>query len=162
MMFGRRISLRLKAQRHRSIAGDVEFAHTPDPANGGSWRDAPQMERAEPVCVESLAGVLCQLDPNELPGLLQSDRGQIDRISARRNILDFEGDDIAATQFAVDRQIEHRQVARPSPDLQLGRDRPDVFWPSGGFAPITLLLFQDTRPDFVTTVFSRSCIVTLL
>ena len=70
MMFGRRISLRLKAQRHRSIAGDVEFAHTPDPANGGSWRDAPQMERAERVCVDSLAGVLCQLDPNELPGLL--------------------------------------------------------------------------------------------
>src|ERR1700724_1695965 len=54
------------------------------------------------VIVDSLAGLLCQLEPNGLPGLLLSDRGPIDCVSIWRNILDLEGNDIAATQLAVD------------------------------------------------------------
>jgi hypothetical protein len=45
------------------------------------------------------------------------------------NVLDLEGDNIATAQLAVDRHIEHRQVARAPRDLQLGADRPDVLWP---------------------------------
>src|ERR1700760_3545559 len=63
---------------------------------------------------------------------LKSD-GSIDRIPARCNVLDPKCDDIAAPQLAVDCQIEHCQVARPSLHLQSSADRPSMFWPQRGF-----------------------------
>jgi hypothetical protein len=38
-------------------------------------------------------------------------------------------------ELAIDSQIEHRQVADPPLDLQLGRDRPHVFWPGRRLCP---------------------------
>jgi hypothetical protein len=98
-----------------------------------------------------LAGLLCQLEPDGLTGLFLSDRGPINCVSTRRNILDFEGDDIAATQLAIDGQIEHRQVACPSLDLQLGPDRPYVFWPERRLCPNQLALVprHAREPDCV-------------
>src|SRR5229473_9694 len=52
---------------------------------------------------------------------------------------------IPATELAVDRQIEHGEVPSAAFDLEFGPDRPDVFGRSGGFAPVTLPLFQGTR-----------------
>jgi hypothetical protein len=66
------------------------------------------------VIVDHLTGLFCQLEPDGLPRLFLSDRGPIDCISTRCDIVDLEGDDIAATQFAIDGQIEHCQVARPA------------------------------------------------
>jgi hypothetical protein len=40
------------------------------------------------------------------------------------DLLDSKCDDVAAQQLAVDCQIEHRQIARPSIHLQSGTDRP--------------------------------------
>jgi len=44
----------------------------------------------------------------------------------RRDIFDPEAHDVATTQLAVDSQVEHREVARPALDLELGPDRPHV------------------------------------
>src|ERR1700730_6026391 len=66
------------------------------------------------VVVDCLAGMLGDLESNRQPGLLLADRCTGGRISMRRNVLDLERDDIATTQLAVDRQIEHRQIARTS------------------------------------------------
>jgi hypothetical protein len=38
------------------------------------------------------------------------------------NIIDFESDNIAAAELAVDRQVEQGQVARFALDLELGAD----------------------------------------
>jgi len=48
-------------------------------------------------------------------------------ISMRRNVLNLKRDDIATAQLAVDREIEHRQIAGASLYLQLGSNCPDVF-----------------------------------
>jgi hypothetical protein len=50
------------------------------------------------VIVARLTGLFCQLEPDGLPRLFLSDRGPIDCIFTRSDILDLEGDDIAATQ----------------------------------------------------------------
>jgi hypothetical protein len=74
------------------------------------------------VIVDRLTGLFCQLEPDGLPRLFLSDRGPIDCISTWSDIVDLEGDNIAATQLAIDSQIEHCQVARPALYLQLGPD----------------------------------------
>ena len=81
------------------------------------------------VIIDGLPRLLCQLKPDGPTGLLLPYRRAIDRIPARRNVLDPKCDDIAAPQLAVDREIEHRQVARPPVHLQSGTDRPNMFWP---------------------------------
>jgi len=78
------------------------------------------------VVVDRLPSVLGDLESNRQAGLLLADRCTVDRISMRRYVLDLERDDIAPTQLAIDRQIEHRQIARTSLYLQLGADRPYV------------------------------------
>src|SRR3979409_2049598 len=53
-------------------------------------------------------------------------------------ILDPDGDDITAAKLAVDRQIEHREVANSAFDLELRPDRPDVFWSRRWLCPCQL------------------------
>jgi len=77
--------------------------------------------------------MLGHLEPNRLPRLLLADRGLINGISVRGNVFDLESDDIATAQLTVDGQIEHRQVARSPPNLELGADRPNVLWPERRF-----------------------------
>jgi len=81
------------------------------------------------VIVDRLPRLLRQLESDGPTGLLLPHCGTIDRIPARCNVLDPKCDDIAAPQLAVDCQIEHRQVSRPSLHLQSGTDRPYMFWP---------------------------------
>jgi hypothetical protein len=45
----------------------------------------------------------------------------------RGNFFDLNVDDVAAAQLAVDRQVEQRQVAWPSSDLESCSDGPDLF-----------------------------------
>src|SRR5450759_140627 len=56
------------------------------------------------VVVDRLAGLLRQFEFDGLSGLLLSHRRSIEGIPARRNVLDLERNDIAATQLAVDGQ----------------------------------------------------------
>jgi hypothetical protein len=45
------------------------------------------------------------------------------------NVIDLESNNIAAAQFAIDGQIEQRQIAGSLLDLELGPDCPNVFLP---------------------------------
>jgi len=74
------------------------------------------------VIVHSLAGLFRQLEPYGLPRLSLSNRGAIDCISTRSDILNLEGDDIATAQLTIDSQIEHCQITHPVLYLQLGPD----------------------------------------
>src|SRR5438128_2023070 len=66
------------------------------------------------VLIDSLARLLGQLESDRSTGLLLPHSRAIDRIPAGRDILDPQCDHITAPQLAVDRKIEHRQVARPT------------------------------------------------
>src|ERR1022692_2322008 len=85
--------------------------------------------RGADVIIDRLPGLFGHLEPHRHAGLFLAHRGTLDGVTVRRNVLYLEGDDIAPAQLAVDRQIEHRQVALAVRDLELGADRPDVLWP---------------------------------
>jgi hypothetical protein len=59
-----------------------------------------------------------QFEPDRPPGLFLAYGRSIAGITIRRNVLDLESDDIAASQLAVDGQIEHRQITRSLLDLE--------------------------------------------
>src|SRR5215470_5908020 len=76
------------------------------------------------VIVHGLTRLLRQFKPDGPTGLLLAHCGAIDRIPARCHVLDPKCDDITPPQLAVDCEIEHCQVSRPSLHLQSGTDRP--------------------------------------
>src|SRR5450631_2534762 len=78
------------------------------------------------IVIDRLAGLLAQFESDRPPGFLLSDRCAIRRISAGSDILDPDGDDVTAAKLAVDRQIEHGEVASSAFDLELCPGRPDV------------------------------------
>src|SRR6516162_9900823 len=79
------------------------------------------------VVVDCLTGLLSHLEPDRLAGLLLAHCRAIGGMSVRRHIFHLEADNVAASQLAIDGQIEHREVARSSFDLQLASNRPNVF-----------------------------------
>jgi hypothetical protein len=110
------------------------------------------------VVIDRLPGLLGDLKSHRL--FFWRTGRALDRISVWSNVLDLEGDNIAAAQLAVDGEVEQRQVALAVCDLKYGTNRPDVFWRSGGLAPINLPLFQAARMGAVNV--SLFCIVILL
>ena len=74
------------------------------------------------VIIDRLPRLLRQLKPDWPTRLFLPYCGAIDRTPAGCNVLDPKCDDIAAPQLAVDCQIEHCQVSRPSLHLA-GRQR---------------------------------------
>jgi hypothetical protein len=64
------------------------------------------------VVVDGLTGLLGHLEPDKLASLLLVHRRAIDGMSVRRHIFHLEADNVAASQLAIDGQIEHREVAR--------------------------------------------------
>jgi hypothetical protein len=74
------------------------------------------------IVIDRLSGLFGEFEPNRTAGLLLPHRGTVERISRRGDILDLEGNNITATQLAVDRQIEHRKIAGAAFDLKLGAD----------------------------------------
>src|SRR6516162_10792585 len=79
------------------------------------------------VVVDCLTGLLSHLEPDRLGGLLLAHCRAIDGMSVRCHIFHLQADDVAASQLAVDGQIEHREIAGSSLDLQLAPNRPNVF-----------------------------------
>jgi hypothetical protein len=97
------------------------------------------------VIVDGLAGLLAQFKSDGVSGFLLSDGRTIRRVATGGNILDPDGDDVAATKLAVDRQIEHGG-SRTRPSIwSFVRIDQTCLGRSGGFAPVSLLLFQGTR-----------------
>jgi hypothetical protein len=79
------------------------------------------------IIIDGLAGLFAQLKSDGPPGFLLPDSCAIRRVAAGGDILDPDGDDVAATKLAVDCQIEHGEVASAALDLELCPDRPHVF-----------------------------------
>jgi hypothetical protein len=78
------------------------------------------------IIIDRLSGLFAQFKSDRSPGLLLPHGCAIRRISTGGNILDSDGDDVAATKLAVDCQIEHRQIASATLDLAFRPDGPDV------------------------------------
>src|SRR4051812_2512915 len=85
-----------------SMAGEQELAR---PFAGGLQ-----------IVIDRLPGLFAQFKSDRPPGFLLSDGRAIGRIASAGDILDSDGDDIAATKLAVDRQIEHSQIANTALD----------------------------------------------
>jgi hypothetical protein len=80
-----------------------------------------------PVChaevfIDSLPGLFCDLEPHRSAGLLLADSHSLNGVSVRGNVFDFESDNIATAQLAVDGEIEQRQVAFALCHLKFGAD----------------------------------------
>ena len=71
------------------------------------------------IIIEAVAGLLAQFKSDWPPGFPLSDGRAIRRVATGGDILDPHGDDITAAQLAVDRQIEHGEVAGAPFDLEL-------------------------------------------
>ena len=82
--------------------------------------------RQPQVLIDRHSCLVGQLEPDRPTCLLLANRGAVQRVAVRRNIIDANGNDVTATQLAVDRQVEQCEVAFAVLDLQLRSDRPDV------------------------------------
>jgi len=114
------------------------------------------------VVINRLPGLFGDLEPYRSAGLLLADRRTLNGVSVWGNVLDFESDDIATTQLAIDGEIEQRQVALAVCHLKLSAIDQTCFGRSGGLAPVNLPLFQGVRLDVAGDGFSLSCIIILL
>src|ERR1043166_6759834 len=68
--------------------------------------------RSSEVVIDSLPGLFGQFEPDGLSGLLLPHCRAIDDITPGSNIFDFQSDDIASAQLAIDGEIEHRQITQ--------------------------------------------------
>jgi len=75
------------------------------------------------------AKIACALEFRRPAGLLLPDDRSVYSISPRSNILDADADDIAASELAIDRQIEQRQITRSPCELELCSNCSHVFRP---------------------------------
>jgi hypothetical protein len=70
-------------------------------------RNSPVFLAARPdLGVYGLACLLRQFKPDGPPGLFLAHRRAVGAVAIRRNVLDLEGDDVAASQFTADSQVE--------------------------------------------------------
>src|SRR5258708_29945954 len=89
------------------------------------------------MVVDRLPGLLGDFESDRPACLVLADRCPIHGVAVRGDILDFQAHNVAASKFAVDRDIEERQIASSAGDLKSRPDRPDVFglewrvWPPG-------------------------------
>ena len=70
-----------------------------------------------------------QLKPHRPTSLLLPNSRAVHRVAAWRYIVDTNGYHVAATQLAVDGEIEQREIPLATLHLQLGSDRPDMTGP---------------------------------
>ena len=72
------------------------------------------------VVIDRLPSLLGDLEPDWPPGLPLPDSGSVERVTVRRHVLDVDGYDVAATQLAVDSEVEQCEVACALFELQFG------------------------------------------
>src|SRR5262249_9610144 len=63
------------------------------------------------IGINCFAGLLRQFESDRLPCLLLTHGCPLNCVSIRSNVFDLDGDNIAATQLAIDGEIEHCQIA---------------------------------------------------
>src|SRR6185437_4741313 len=106
--------------------------------------------------VNGLTGLISQHELDRSPCLLLSDGRTVDGIAIRSDVFDPQGDDVATSQLAVDRKVEHGKVAGPSFDQESGSDRPDLVWAQRRLGSDQLALVPGRAPgDGGEAVFVR-------
>jgi hypothetical protein len=55
-------------------------------------------------------------------------RCAVHRVTVWGNILDLDGDDVAAAKLAIDSEVKQGEVTYSSLEQQSGPDRPNVLW----------------------------------
>lgn len=95
-------------------------------ATAGEQELARLARRQAQVLINRLASLVSQLEPNWPTRLLLADGCAIHGVTVRGYIIDANGDDVAAAQLAIDRQVEEGKVAILAFDLELRSDRPHV------------------------------------
>ena len=86
-----------------------------------------KLSTADPkVIVHRLPRHFGQLESNRAAGLPLPYVGAVNRVTIGRHVVDAESDEIAAAQFAIDGEIEQRQVAHAPLQLQSGPDGPHM------------------------------------
>jgi hypothetical protein len=78
------------------------------------------------IIIQGLPGRLSEFEFHRPSSLLLADARSIGRVAARRDVIYFQGDDVATTKFAIDSDVEQRQIANPTLDLELRPDGPDM------------------------------------
>jgi hypothetical protein len=76
--------------------------------------------------LEAFASRASNLKLHRSMGLLLHDRRTHANLSSYADILNAETDQIASAQFAVDGEVEHRQVSRVCGELKARTDGPDL------------------------------------
>ena len=77
--------------------------------------------------------LLRQFELDRPAGLLLDDRCAVAQSAADAHIVDLQTDEVAPPQFAVDRQVEHREVPFARLDLKAGPDIQTSFGLRGRF-----------------------------
>jgi hypothetical protein len=96
------------------------------PSPAGEQKFRARVAGRPEVFIKGLTGVLGQLEADRTAGLFLAHRCPCERLAVRGNVFDLHRDDIAASQLAIDGQIEHCQIAGSPFDLKLGPNGPDV------------------------------------
>ena len=82
-------------------------------------------ETGQPIS-DSASGLLGDFELNRSARLLLDYRRSIANLPARAHVVDLEPNEVAAPQFAVNGQIEHREIAFAVLELEPHPDRPYV------------------------------------
>lgn len=115
------------------------------------------------IVVNRLAGLFRQFESNRSARLVLTYRGSVERIIGGCDVLNLQDDNVAAAQLAIDREIKTSQDRVFAPSIwSFVRIDGTCFGRSGGFGPISLLLFQGTRVREFVLMLASSCIVILL
>jgi hypothetical protein len=100
------------------------------------------------VIIDRLADLVGQLEADRTTCLPLPHGGAVGGVAVRRDVLDLDGDDITAAQFAVDFEVNMASSrVRPSSWSGVRIDQ-TCFGERGGLAPMSLPLFQGTRGVF--------------
>jgi hypothetical protein len=86
-----------------------------------------ELSPADPkVVVNCLPGRFGEFEANRPAGLALPDIGAVNCVAIGRHVFDIERNKIAAAQFAIDGEIEQRQIPHAPLQLQPGTYGPDM------------------------------------
>jgi hypothetical protein len=85
------------------------------------------------VVVNCLAGLLCYFELNRPTSFLLPDDCSVQGVPVGRQVIDLDGDNIAAPQLAVDCEVEQSKVPGAALELQFGSNGPYVARPKRRF-----------------------------
>jgi hypothetical protein len=77
-------------------------------------------------CQNAIAGLVGQFELHRLLGLPLDDGRAVAGRAVHDQLADHQSDQVAAPELAVDRQVEHGQVAKPLLPLEMKADGPDL------------------------------------